>query len=279
MTNPLAKFYRIPGLNTTLPSKGLHQPKGNVTMTLTGEVEVHPMKASDELLLKSPDALISGKALESMIQSCVPGVSDVRALPYNDVDALLVAIRSVTYGEQMEIVDACPECEEEQTFEINLPFMLETMTFLEEEYEVKLADYMTVFLRPLTFAENALITKRMFEEAKKLQSDLASEDMSDDQKNAVNADAFNRMHSLNLDMLALSIEKVVTPDGTTTEYEHINDFVKNAPMSWFKAMEEKIREITLVGINKVKHVQCGACAHEWDTNVVFDPANFFKIIN
>lgn len=277
MTNPLAKYYRIPGISVNIPSRGKYQPEGNVEFTISGEVEVSPMKASDELLLKSPDALISGKALESMLISCVPGVKDVRALPYNDVDALLVAIRAATYGNMLEISDTCPECEEDQTFDIDISNMIGRMAFLNESYTIEVMEGVVVHMRPLTFAENSVIGKRLFEETKRVQFETKAEGLTDDDRNDIASRAYNRMHELNLHIISQSIEKVVTPDDEVTDFDDIYDFVTNSPIKWFKELENLVKEITAVGVHKSAVVQCGNCQHDWETDIVFDPASFFKI--
>lgn len=276
MSNPLLKFYRIPGICTTVPSKGKHQPDGNTKMSLSQEVEVYPMRTADEMLLKSPDALISGNALEMMLQSCIPGVADVRALPYNDVDALLVAIRSVSYGEQLTIGDACPECNEEQTFDINLPFLLETMTFLKDEYVVELGE-MKVHMRPLTLGEHAVMTRRMYNEARRMKEETSVEGLTDDERVEINSKALARMQAMNLDMVSLSIKKVLTPDGEVSDQDYIREFVADAPRSWVSKMEHCVKEITNAGIPKSKTVVCGNCEHEWETSLIFDPTSFFNI--
>lgn len=277
MTNPLAKYFRVPGVSVKIPSNGKYQPEGNIKFSMTGELDVYPMKASDELLLKSPDALISGQALENMISSCVPNVSDVRALPNNDVDTLFVAIRAATYGNELEINDVCPKCESEQTFIIDIGYMITSMTFLEEAYDLQLNDFMTVTLRPLTFAENSKVSRIMFEETKKMQVEINREDITPEQKDSLNAAAYAKMHALNIEVLAMSIDKVTTPEHVVTDFDDIHEFVANAPMGWFKQLEDKVKEITSVGISKSAVVQCGSCEHEWETEIVFDPASFFKI--
>ena len=65
--DPLAKYYRMPGVHVRLPSNGAFMPPGSVQFTVTGEVPIYPMRAADELLLKSPDALMSGYAIEERV--------------------------------------------------------------------------------------------------------------------------------------------------------------------------------------------------------------------
>ena len=61
--NPLTKFYRVPKLYVALPSKGTFYAPGAVETAVNGEVAVFAMSAVDEMLLRTPDALLNGDSL------------------------------------------------------------------------------------------------------------------------------------------------------------------------------------------------------------------------
>ena len=65
----LAKFYRQPKVFIALPSGGTHYYKGMIDGDPTN-LPVFGMNAMDELMYKNPDALFSGEATVSVIQSC-----------------------------------------------------------------------------------------------------------------------------------------------------------------------------------------------------------------
>jgi hypothetical protein len=60
------------------------------------------MTAKDELMLKTPDALMNGQATVEVIKSCVPSIKNPWHMPSIDIDTILIAIRIATYGENME---------------------------------------------------------------------------------------------------------------------------------------------------------------------------------
>src|ERR1700722_9761403 len=80
----LSGYYRIPGLHITPPSRGKFLT--DLEMTMSGEIPIYPMKASDEMLLKNPDSLMSGLALEGLFASCIPAIKNPREISLPDID-------------------------------------------------------------------------------------------------------------------------------------------------------------------------------------------------
>jgi len=274
-SNPLKQYFRQPGLTIKLPSMGRFQDPQNVKFTATGEVAILPMRAADELLMKSPDALMSGLAIESAIKSCVPDVKDPRQLPTPDVDAILLAIRAATYHEAMEVGAKCPNCGHENSYGFDVNSILETITPLEEEYPVRLNDELVVYLRPFNFEASTKLNLTIFQETRKMQVLDAQEDISDlDKQHAIN-ETHKRLSHMNIQMIADSVEKVVIPSGTITNRKHISEFIHQTSSENINLIQEKIKEINISGVEKDHPVECAKCHHEWKTTIEFDPSNFF----
>jgi hypothetical protein len=71
-SNPLAKHFRQPAIYLRLPSQGQYWPENAITLPVTGELPVYPMTTKDEITLRTPDALINGTGVVSVIESCIP---------------------------------------------------------------------------------------------------------------------------------------------------------------------------------------------------------------
>ena len=99
--NPLASFMRQPKIYIRLPSNGDYWPTGSINVSETGEYPVYSMTAKDELMLKVPDAVMSGQAVVDVIQHCIPNIKNAWQMPSIDLDVALIAIRLATYGEKM----------------------------------------------------------------------------------------------------------------------------------------------------------------------------------
>ena len=65
--NPLRKYFRQPKVYITLPSRGKYYAEGVLDMPSTNELPVFAMTAKDELIIKTPDALLNGQATVEII--------------------------------------------------------------------------------------------------------------------------------------------------------------------------------------------------------------------
>jgi T4 bacteriophage base plate protein len=272
--NPLAKYFRAPGIAVRLPSGGNFQPAGNVTFTPGGDVSVLPMRGADEMLMKSPDALMNGHAIEQTIKSCVPGILNPQLLPTPDVDAILLAIRAATYGDQMDIECTCPHCSTENAFAFSISAVLDSASELDPEYPVRLDDNVLVYVRPFNLKASTKISMVAFQEARKMQL-LDNGDVSEDEKQKALRNSFDNINVMNTDALASSVAAVVVPEGTIEDARMIREFVDNISTDWLNKIEEQLRVINESGITKKQTVVCVKCEKEFETSVEFDPSNFF----
>ena len=272
--NPLKKYFREPGLYIKLPTKGYFYDEGDIEFSVTGELPVFPMTAYDEIYVNNPDALLNGDAMEKVIRSCAPAVRNVRNLSIPDFDAIILAIRASSYGDEMELTTHCPACGKEQSFSASIRYSLETCAFHEREYPVKLREGLIVYVKPRTYASNTKIALLAFEQAKLAQS-LQAADVSEIEKNQAFRDSFEKVARLNYDMIADSVMAVQIPTGIVTDRDHIDEFIKNIDTKSADRLDDMITAITNIGITKKQDIICQACEHEWTTPISFDPAHFF----
>ena len=269
--NPLAAYFRMPGLHIQLPTRGAFLPRETFDPTLAGDVPVLPMKASDELLLRSPDALMSGYAIEQLIRSCVPSIQSPRMVSSPDLDVILLAIRAATYGPSMEIEVVCPQCATDNTFDCNLSAMISKMTFIDPVNEVRLNNDMLVTVRPHNLASATKIALASYEEARKLQS---MEEDDPDRAETLNQ-SYQKMSQMNLGAMTDAIITVITPTAQVTDKRFIFDFINNCSQAWVKKIDAKLSELNAKGIDKHVDAVCRNCKHEWAPEVEFDPTSFF----
>lgn len=273
-TNPLSKYFRTPGYTITLPTNGAFLPPGSIDLTMTGDVPVFPMRAADELLLKSPDALMSGFALEKLIESCVPAIKcSPRLISSPDLDVILLAIRAASFGEKMDIEVTCPKCGEENKFEVELAPILATAKTLPKENPVRFTDELVAYVRPYNLHNATSLAMASFNEAKKLR---AIEKIPDDglKQQKIN-ESYANINKIAQATLVECVYKVVTPEATVEDPAQIAEFMLNIPRDWTRKVETVLREINEKALDKRIHLKCPSCGHEWTTEVEFDPVNFF----
>lgn len=275
-SNPLAAYFRIPALHIFIPSRGRYSPTDDIDMSITNEVAIFPMTAADELILKNPDSLLNGHALEQVIRSCVPGIRSPRLLPSCDLDVILLAIRSSTYGDEMSVGSKCPNCGTDNEFEISIKGLLGTTQYLEDEYPIELHSGLYAYIKPYTLESNIRANLITFEETKRLQQIDKVEGISEEDKLKELDAAYGRINNLTIELMANSIMYIKMPNSNIVENpSHILEFLRSTDANTVHKIDKKLKDLNKIGIDKNVQVQCNSCKHEWSTEIEIDPTRFF----
>jgi hypothetical protein len=272
IANPLTKYYRTPGVYVRLPTNGAFMPPGSIDFTMNHEIAVFPLRSADEMLLKNPDALMSGHAIENLLRSCVPAIRFPRLISSPDLDVVLIAMRAATSGETMELEVTCPQCQKAMTTHVSLGHMFTTIQSIEADNPVRLNDDIVVHMRPHNLANGTQMALMSFEETRKVQ---AVEDAETMVRSKQVIASMERISALSIEILANCIVRVVVREGTITDQPMILDFLRNVNKTWVSLLQDKLDELNQRGIDKHYPVTCPACAHEWVGEVEFNPSTFF----
>ena len=277
--NPLRKYFRQPKVYTTLPSRGKFYPEGVLNMPETGELPVFAMTAKDELIIKTPDALLNGQATVDVIKSCIPNISNPWHMPSVDLDACLVAIRIATYGEKLDITTKVPVLGEEREFSVDLRQVLNKLVTPEYSNELKLGD-INVELRPLTYKEFTDSNLKTFEE-QRIFSLVNDDDMDDSEKLTRFSASFKKLTDMTVNMLGKSIAKLQIGDDEVTNPVHIEEFIDNVDKEFFKGITDHLEEqrkkfaIEPIKVKSNEEDIAAGVPEEWEVPVTFDQSNFF----
>ena len=164
--SPLAKYYRQPQIYIKLPTGTDYYPEDVVAKTTTGEHPVFPMTANDEILFKTPDALMNGQATVDVIQSCMPNIKDAWQIKSYDIDTILIAIRIATYGETMDLQFNVPKINTQEQHTLNLPAALEEIKKEKIVSEIKLKDGLKFDTQALTYRDMTQTSLQTFQQQK-----------------------------------------------------------------------------------------------------------------
>ncbi|MBT14522.1 MAG: hypothetical protein CMO59_00820, partial [Verrucomicrobiales bacterium] len=239
-SNPLKKYYRQPKQFVKLPSNYRFYTEGSISVPESREVAVYPMTAKDEMMFKTPDALLNGQATVDVIQSCIPAIKDAWQMPSIDCDAALMSIRMATYGTKMTVPITVPKTKIEKDLELDLQTSLGGIlaaeykdTFLWENMEIK--------TKPLSYAEFTKSALKSFEQAR-LQATVVDTKLSDEEKIAQFNVSFQKLTQLNVDMVVQTIESIRVDGQTVTDKKQIKEFVDNTSKEFFGAIMEHLEE-------------------------------------
>lgn len=271
--SPLTHYYRQPKIYIELPSKGKYYPDGALDHSDNGQYAVYAMTAKDELMYKTPDALMSGKSTVEVIQSCIPSIKDAWQMPSLDVDACLIGIRIATYGEGMDVNARCPACNEENEYTLNLVQFLSNLSAFEYNPIVSVGE-LTFNLRPYTYKE---LTKKGIEnlEYEKIFNIVNSNELSDEDKINLFGESFVKLTQVTIDVVADVIASIDSPMGSESNPDEIRAFVRNAPKEIFDAITNHLNSIKEKLDLKLNAVTCEHCGHEYNVNISMDQADFF----
>jgi len=273
--NPLANYFRQPKIYIRLPSEGQFYPQGALDLSATGEYAVFAMTAKDELLFKTPDALMNGQATVEVIKSCVPAIKDPWKMPSIDVDAVLVAIRIATYDKNMDVSAKCPECGTLNDYEFNLLNYLEQMGSFKFNARIE-ADPLVVNIRPYNYQETTRAAIKAIEQQKIFQI-VNDDSLSEEEKINKFGSSFLKLTELTVEVICGCIASIETPEGVVSDQAQIKDFINNAPSDIFNKINDHVNAMRNDIEMKTQTVGCSDCNHQYQISITMDQSNFFAV--
>jgi len=272
-TNPLSKHFRQPAIYLRLPSEGKFWPKDSLQLPPNDDIPVFPMTVKDEITLKTPDALMNGSGVVSVIESCCPNIKNGWDVPAVDLDAILIAIRLASYGEGMDVTSACTNCKEENEFTVDLRVLLDSIR--PAEYNSVSVDGLEFMFKPQSFKGLNEVNMISFEQ-QKLVDAISNSDLTSEEKAGYIKVAFEKLTDMNIMALVNCIDHITLEDGTLVDNRgHIKEFITNCE----RKVYDKIKELITAEVSKQKldpmTLECPNCQHQYTTELNFEYSNFF----
>ena len=279
--NPLAMYMRQPKIYVKLPSGGNYWPAGSINIPENGQLPVYSMTAKDELLLNVPDALMNGQAVVDVIQNCIPSIKNAWATPSLDLDAILIGIRIATYGEMMK-TPVKFQNDIEMDYQVDLRGVLDSLIAnCTWTPAISINDNLTVFVRPLNYKQSTTSNIQSYETQKIMQV-ANDESINEVDKVKMFKESFLKLTDSTLGVIVNSIEKIDTPDGSTSNPLHIKEFINNIDKEVFNKIQthlEKLKEQNsvrpmVVAVTDTMREQ-GITGDTVEIPLVFDASTFF----
>lgn len=269
-TNPLQKYFRQPKIYVSLPSKGVYNNPGSIEQT--ENMPVYSMTGMDEILLKTPDALLNGEATVKIIESCCPSIKNAWELSNLDIDLILTAIRIATYGESMSVSYTCANCKSQSDYDVDVKTFIEHFDTCQYMNVVALGD-INIKLRPLDYKEITEYNLKNFTLQRQLAQGLESN--SDEEQQKLVNNLFNQLADIQADVYLQGIESVEIPEGVVDRQEFIKEWLANSESSVYEAIK------TQIDLNRKNwrlppnNVVCPDCGTDGQFDIDLDQAGFF----
>jgi hypothetical protein len=284
--NPLSKHFRQPKLYIKLPSGGNFYPKGSLEVTETGEYPVLAMTAKDELMFKTPDALLNGQSTVNVIQSCMPNIKNAWNIPSIDIDAILIAIRIASYGEKMDITTKVPFKKDKETVSEERSYEADLRTVLDQ---ISVQTYDNVFVAgdfkfevaPMNYKQFTDVAMKTFEE-QRLFRVINDDKLGEIEKLQMFNESFNRITDMNINTIINSVVAVqYENEEPVTNKNYIIEFFSNADKDIYRSVvrhiDEQRRKFSVKPLKVVfsEEDRAAGSPEEMEIPITFDQANFF----
>lgn len=272
--NPLLKHFRQPSIYIKLPSDGNFWPEGSLVMTINREFPVLPMTSKDEITSKTPDGLMNGSSVVSLIESCMPNIKNAWNTPKIDVDAILVAIKIASYGHLIEIATTCPNCSEIAEYSLDLRIILSNIKMPDYSQLISY-DTLKIKLKPQPYSSINKVNMIRYEQSRILNQ-ISDSTTDDEVRAAAYLKTMDNFSKINLDLMAEGTEYVLLDDNQVVDNPiFIREFYENADSKLTNLLSEKFKNLTQNSGVQPTDIVCEKCQHEYKSNLDFDNASFF----
>lgn len=257
--NPLLQKLRLPGETFRLPSQGIFYTPGVLDPSVkNGEVEVFPLTTIDEIVFSTPDKLLSGKAVEEVFSRCVPQITNPRLLSAKDLDFLMVCLRMVSFGKELEVKfqHTCPDAKD-HSYNINLQKIISSTkpvdpTTIDQQYTTTLENGQVVVLKPLAYEDVIYL----YETTMMRKMDDLTE---------VEASAL---------IVSTLVSLIRSVDGVE-DREMIKQWVTQLPLKWKRQIEQTAHSVSEWGVDLNVQHKCKDCGELITIQVTANPVSFF----
>ena len=269
--NPLQQYFRQPKIFIKLPSNGVYNKPGVFTGDTTN-VPIFGMTGMDEIIMKTPDALITGESTVKVIESCCPAIKDAWEITTLDLDIILSAIRIATYGNGISIKHKCEHCDTDNDYELDLTKLIDHFNHITYDNRVVLKD-VVVKLRPLTYKEVTQFGLRHFQLQQQLTQVKLLED--EDEKSKKISALYVEFGGLQAEIYSASVESIEAGNTVVHERAFIDEWLKNTEKSTFEQLSKHIDNTKDLWQVPPQPTECGECHKENMIRVNLDHSYFF----
>jgi hypothetical protein len=257
--NPLLARLQLPGETFRLPSQGLFYADGELRDDVVdGEVHVFPMTAYDEILFKTPDMLLSGRAITEVFGRCIPQVINPNGLLSKDVDFLITALRVITYGPEITLTytHTCDGAEQHE-YKASLHSILQTAkaidpTTIADIFTITLDNGQVVKMRPTTYSTIL-----------KLNQNLGRNDVD------------YSIEEIQTQVMQVLVDMIHSVDGYT-DSDMIAEWAAKLPAGWVRRMSESVDKMADWGVEFKSNQLCRDCGAEIIMPFSANPVSFFS---
>jgi hypothetical protein len=269
--NPLQQYFRQPKIFINLPSQGVYNKPGSIQ----GEVSNMPifgMTGMDEILMKTPDALLTGESTVKVMQSCCPGIVDGWEVTNLDFNLILTAIRIATFGNSIAVSSKCTGCGTDNDYEIDLTRVVDYFSHCSYDNKIVYKN-LVIKTKPLTYKQITDFALRNFQLQQRLNQNIVLTDEEEKKKNF--SDLFGQLAELQNEIFTEGIEHVTVDNAVVNEKEYIREWLANCDRDAYEDIKTTILKNQEKYSSPEHDVECSNCGKAAKLTIDLDQASFF----
>jgi len=268
VANPLLnRLNKLPGTTIRLPSKNLFYTNGEIDAeSVDGEVQLFPMTATDEIMMRSIDMLFQGTAIENVIRRCLPQIKKPLELLVGDIDYILTQLRKVSYGANIPITYDCdcitdPKKLKEIADAGDNEYMVPVEYFIQNTKDLDAKDFARKFNVVLSTGEHVTLQPLRFSDFIKIQQ-------LEDVQSLKDMAHIEEYVATNFTAVTLAVDEV-------TDKQHIKEWYKRLPRLETEKIKSKINSMENWGIEFKYTITCKHCKKKKELKTQLNPMYFF----
>jgi hypothetical protein len=293
--NPLTSFFRKQKLALQLPSKGHWYSSDDITFNNDNSLPVFAMTAELDMQFRAGDFTLTGKTTYDMIKGCIPAIHHPENILNIDIDAILLAIRLASYGDEFSATVSVPNTTLTRTINFSISKLLSELNNRKEIWDDQITiedEHGTILqleLYPIPLKNIFLTSKTIYTQKRVLSKNV---DVND---NIADENIFNNsMKTLTesaIKLLCSSIKSITAKDNTgkilanviansPEEIDKIAYIIRSMDIEFFNAMRDhlevqrkKYTFITPIQTSTKKEINAGA-PKEWSSDIIIVGSNF-----
>ncbi|MCB1711480.1 MAG: hypothetical protein KDH96_03025 [Candidatus Riesia sp.] len=266
MMSLLSKLERIPGEMCRLPSHGIGYEQGVFADDVTnGDVMVFPVSSYDEIILKTPEKLLSGTAIYEVFKRRIPAIKQPEKLFHKDVDFLMTVLRKVSYGEEVQVTfnHECKEDSKDHSYVVNISSLLQGTKRIDPtalSNTFTLENGQEVCMGTMLFSDMLELTQLRL---KMMNQEIGETD-----------DIILEYENTACDAISRSIISV----DDVTDKQQIKEWLFNVPIAYREALNVNIEEYNSSwGMSLDSISKCKDCGQEISLRPTINPVSFFML--
>ncbi len=271
--NPLQQYFRQPKIYVSLPSQGVYNAPGMIQGDVN-KIPVYGMTGMDEIMARTPDALLTGESTVKIIESCCPSIKNAWDLSSLDTELIFSAIRIATYGNKLGVSSTCQHCDHSNSYDIDLSFIIEHFSNCKFDNQVVLEN-LIVKIQPLTYKRKSEFAMKNFQLQQKLnQVDFME---NEDEKRLKIVELFKEMGNIQNEIYIQCVESVEADNRVVTERPFITEWLLNCDRAVFDKIKEQIEKNQKLWSIPDFPAICEECKGEIKLRLDLDQSNFFVL--